>query len=114
MERLLLSLVIGAALVALLQKNKEYSRFTDSEKLGLAEGITKNITRDVTKSVGAQFQEIRVFHQLSAAELARKIGLSEANIVSIEADRAVPSRDILFAMEDTFHCTIRTDIKMQP
>jgi DNA-binding XRE family transcriptional regulator len=110
MERILLSLIIGAASMALLQKSKEYNRVYDLKN----QNIPKHNNIEVTKTVGSQFREIRAFHQLSAAELGSKIGLSEANILSIENDKAVPSRDILFLMEDMFHTTIRTDIRVQP
>jgi DNA-binding XRE family transcriptional regulator len=110
MERILLSLIIGAASMALLQKSKEYNRVYDLKN----QDIAKHNHIEITKTVGAQFREIRTFHQLSASELATKIGLSEANIIAIENDKAVPSRDILFQMEDMFHTTIRTDIQVQP
>ncbi len=110
MERILLSFIIGAAAIALLQKSKEYNSIYDQKK----QNIVKQNSLEITKTVGAQFRDIREFHQLSAAELGAKIGLSEANILSIESDKAVPSRDILFMVEDLFHTTIRTDIRIQP
>ena len=107
MERLTLSAIIFTAVVAFLAIQKEQQ----TEK---QQAQTQVIAPSKTNTVGSEFQRIRIANQLSMAEMATKIGLSESNIVSVEADRAVPSRELLFKFEDMFHCAINMDPSIKP
>ncbi len=107
MERLTLSTIIFTAVVAFLAIQKEQQ----TEK---QQAQTQVIAPSKTNTIGSEFQRIRIANQLSMAEMATKIGLSESNIVSIEADRAVPSRELLFKFEDMFHCAINMDASIKP
>ena len=106
MERLTLSTIIFTAIVAFLAIQKEQQ----TEK----QVQTQVIVPTKSNTIGSEFQRIRIANQLSMAEMATKIGLSESNIVSIEADRAVPSRELLFKFEDVFHTAINMDASIKP
>ena len=110
MERLTLSAIIFTAVVAFLAIQKEQQ----TEKQVQKQVQNQVIAPTKSNTIGSEFQRIRIANQLSMAEMATKIGLSESNIVSIEADRAVPSRELLFKFEDMFHCAINMDPSIKP
>ncbi len=64
---------------------------------------------EVIGDVGDQIKEARVKSGISKQELATDLGLSLANIEIIESGKAVPTRDVIFKIQDRLHCEIILD-----
>lgn len=60
-------------------------------------------------SIGKQILDARTKKGISEEELAKSIGLSKNNIISIEKNRVVPTRDVITDLQKVLEAEIIID-----
>lgn len=60
-------------------------------------------------SIGKQIMEARTLKGISEEELAKSVGLSKNNIISIEKNKVVPTRDVITDLQKVLEAEIIID-----